>query len=99
MAGTPSEAPGVAAAPLRAVLRPLAPLFAIDILTAFTVGMVPPLLPLLADEWRLSPLQVGLVNTLYAVGRLATSYPASALRARRGTRRVVLLGLSLLVGG
>jgi MFS family permease len=61
--------------------------------------MVPPLLPLLADEWQLSPLQAGLVNTLYAVGRLGTSYPASALRARHGTRRVVFLGLALLVTG
>jgi MFS family permease len=91
---------GVAAvSPLRAVLRPLLPLFAIDVLTAFTVGMVPPLLPLMADDWRLSPLEAGLVNTLYAVGRLAASYPASALRARHGTRRVVFLGLVLLVAG
>ncbi len=84
---------------MRAAVRPLLPLFVIDILTAFTVGMVPPLLPLLAAEWRLSPLEVGLVNTLYAVGRLATSYPASALRARHGTRTVVFLGLALLVLG
>jgi len=85
--------------PLRAVFRPLLPLFAIDILTAFTVGMVPPLLPLLADEWHLSPLQAGLVNTVYALGRLGTSYPASALRGRHGTRPVVFVGLSLLVAG
>ena len=100
MAATPPGSPAAAAAlPLRAVFRPLLPLFAIDILTAFTVGMVPPLLPLLADEWQLSPLQAGLVNTLYAVGRLGTSYPASALRGRRGTRAVVYLGLALLVAG
>ena len=100
MAATPPAAVGAAvASPLGTVLRPLLPLFAIDILTAFTVGMVPPLLPLMADEWRLSPLQAGLVNTLYAVGRLGASYPASALRARRGTRTVVLLGLGLLVVG
>lgn len=85
--------------PLGAVLRPLLPFFLIDVLTAFTVGMVPPLLPLVADEWRLSPLQVGFVNTAYALGRLGTSYPASALRARHGTRRVVFLGLVLLVAG
>jgi DHA1 family multidrug resistance protein-like MFS transporter len=85
--------------PLGTVLRPLLPLFVIDILTAFTVGMVPPLLPLLADEWRLSPLEAGLVNTLYAVGRLGTSYPASALRARRGTRAVIFRGLLLLIAG
>lgn len=91
--------PGAAAAPFRSLLRPLLPLFAIDILTAFTVGMVPPLLPLMADEWGLSPLQAGLVNTLYALGRLGASYPASALRARRGTRPVVLFGLALLVVG
>ena len=84
---------------LGAALRPFLPLFVIDVLTAFTVGMVPPLLPLLAAEWQLSPVQVGLVNTLYAVGRLGTSYPASALRARHGTRAVVFLGLALLVAG
>jgi MFS family permease len=100
MAATPPGLPGApVTASFRAVLRPLAPLFAIDILTAFTVGMVPPLLPLMADEWQLSPLQAGLVNTLYAVGRLGTSYPASALRARRGTRTVIFLGLGLLVAG
>ena len=90
-----------AAAPrtLGAAIRPFLPLFVVDVLTAFTVGMVPPLLPLLAAEWRLSPLQVGLVNTLYAVGRLGTSYPASALRARHGTRAVVFVGLALLVLG
>ena len=100
MAATPTGSRGGAgAAPLGAVLRPLLPLFLIDILTAFTVGMVPPLLPLLVDEWQLSPLQIGLVNTLYALGRLATSYPASTLRARHGTRWVVFLGLALLVTG
>jgi MFS family permease len=88
-----------APAPLGAVLQPLLPLFLIDVLTAFTVGMVPPLLPLVADEWQLSPLQVGLVNTLYALGRLGTSYPASALRVRHGTRAVVFAGLLLLVAG
>jgi MFS family permease len=82
-----------------AAVRPFLPLFVVDVLTAFTVGMVPPLLPLLAAEWQLSPLQVGLVNTLYAVGRLGTSYPASALRARHGTRAVVFVGLALLVLG
>jgi MFS family permease len=85
--------------PLGEALRPLLPLFFVDVLTAFTVGMVPPILPLLADEWRLSPVQVGLVNTVYALGRLGTSYPASALRARRGTRAVVFQGLALLVVG
>ena len=74
MAVTPSGSRGGAASsPPGAVLRPLLPLFVVDVLTAFTVGMVPPLLPLLADEWQLSPLQVGLVNTLYALGRLGTS--------------------------
>jgi predicted MFS family arabinose efflux permease len=98
-ASSPASPGGAVALSLRAVLRPLLPLFVIDVLTAFTVGMVPPLLPLLADEWRLSPLQAGLVNTLYAVGRLGASYPASAMRARHGTRRVVFLGLALLVTG
>jgi MFS family permease len=100
MVVAPPGAPGGAdPQTLGAALRPFLPLFVIDVLTAFTVGMVPPLLPLLAVEWELSPLQVGLVNTLYALGRLGTSYPASALRARHGTRAVVFLGLALLVVG
>jgi MFS family permease len=100
MTAPPPGAPE-AAAPrtFGAVIRPFLPLFVVDVLTAFTVGMVPPLLPLLAAEWQLSPLQVGLVNTLYAVGRLGTSYPASTLRARHGTRAVVFVGLALLVLG
>ena len=100
MAGTPSGSPDAAGSlTLGAAVRPLLPLFVIDVLTAFTVGMVPPLLPLLAAEWQLSPLQAGLVNTLYALGRLATSYPASALRTRHGTRAVVFGGLALLILG
>lgn len=80
-------------------LRPFLPLYAFDVLTAFTVGMVPPLLPLLAAEWRLPAVQAALVNTVYALGRLATSYPASWLRARRGTRTAAFAGLALLVAG
>ena len=99
MVAAPGGSPAADLPPLSVVLRPLLPLFVIDVLTGFTVGMVPPLLPLLADEWRLSPLQVGFVNTLYALGRLATAYPASALRARRGTRALVLIGLLLLIIG
>lgn len=100
MAAAPPASPEAADSPtLGAALRPFLPLFVVDVLTAFTVGMVPPLLPLLAAEWQLSPLQVGLVNTLYALGRLGTSYPASALRTRHGTRAVVFVGLALLVAG
>jgi MFS family permease len=84
---------------LPAAFAPLVPLYALDILTAFTVGMVPPLLPLVAADWRLSTVEAGLVNTLYAVGRLAGSYPASRIRAHRGTRAAAFLGLAGLVGG
>jgi DHA1 family multidrug resistance protein-like MFS transporter len=80
-------------------LRPLLPLYALDVLTAFTVGMLPPLLPLVAAEWQLSPVEVGLVNTAYAVGRLGGSYPASLVRARWGTRVAIFLGLGGLVAG
>jgi len=80
-------------------LAPLVPLFALDVLTAFTVGMLPPLLPLVAADWALSTVEVGLINTVYAIGRLAGSYPASRLRARRGTRAAVFLGLAGLVTG
>ena len=49
MAGAPPTSPAATAPEtLGAALRPLLPLFAIDVLTSFTVGMVPPLLPLLA---------------------------------------------------
>lgn len=80
-------------------LRPLAPLFGLDALTAVTVGMLPPILPLVAADWALSPVEVGLVNTVYAIGRLGGSYPASLVRARWGTRAAVFLGLVGLVGG
>jgi len=82
-----------------AALAPLVPLFGLDVLTAFTVGMVPPLLPLLATHWSLSPIAVGLVNTLYAIGRLGAAYPASRFRARHGTRAATFLGLAGLFVG
>jgi len=81
------------------VVRPLLPLYGLDVLTAFTVGMVPPLLPLLAAGWDLSAAEAGLVNAVYAAGRLCGSYPASRLRARLGTRAAVFLGLALLILG
>jgi MFS transporter, DHA1 family, multidrug resistance protein len=84
---------------LAQTFAPLGPLFALDVLTAFTVGMLPPLLPLVADQWALSAVEAGLVNTLYAIGRLAGSYPASQLRVRWGTRRVVFIGLGGLILG
>jgi MFS family permease len=94
---TPPPAPP---APTRVQrLLPLLPLFVLDVLTAFTVGMLPPLLPLVAADWALSPVKVGLVNTLYAIGRLVGSYPASLMRARWGTRAVVFIGLGGLVAG
>lgn len=80
-------------------LAPLVPLFALDVLTAFTVGMLPPLLPLVAADWALSTVEVGLINTVYAIGRLCGSYPASRVRARWGTRAAVFLGLAGLVAG
>jgi MFS family permease len=61
--------------------------------------MIPPLLPILAAEWALSPVQVGLINTIYAVGRLAGSYPTTRFRARQGTRLAVLVGFGGLVVG
>ena len=61
--------------------------------------MVPPILPLLAAEWTLSPLEAGLVNTTYAIGRLGTSYPASWFRVRAGSRAAIFLGLAGLVAG
>ncbi len=61
--------------------------------------MVPPILPLLAAHWSLSPIEAGLVNTAYGVGRLVASYPASRFRARRGTRAAIFVGLAVLVAG
>jgi MFS family permease len=81
------------------VFRPLLPLYGLDVLTSFTVGVVPPLLPLLAAQWDLSALAAGLVNTVYAIGRLAGSYPGSRLRAALGTRAAVFLGLAGLALG
>jgi MFS family permease len=81
------------------VLRPLVPLFGLDALTAVTVGMLPPILPLVAADWTLSPVEVGLVNTVYAIGRLGGAYPASLVRARWGTRAAIFLGLIGLVAG
>jgi MFS family permease len=77
----------------------LVPLFALQVLMACTVGMVPPLLPLLASTWTLSPVQVGLVNTVYAAGRLACSYPTARLRAWRGTRPAIFSGFAGLAVG
>lgn len=85
--------------PVGEALAPFVPLFALDVLTAFTVGMLPPLLPLVAAEWVLSPVEAGLVNTVYAIGRLSGSYPASQLRAHWGTRAVVFVGLAGLIVG
>jgi MFS family permease len=90
----PADAPT-----LRAATEPLLPLFVIDVLTAFTVGMLPPLLPLVVADFALSTAEAGLVNTVYAVGRLVGSYPASLVRARWGTRFTVLIGLAGLIGG
>ena len=42
---------------------------------------------------------MGLINTVYAIGRLAASYPAARLRAGRGTRATVELGLAALIAG
>jgi MFS family permease len=80
-------------------LAPLLPLFVLDVLTAFTVGMIPPLLPLIADDLALSAAEAGLVNTVYAVGRLAAAYPASRLRSWRGTRLTIFVGVGGLVAG
>jgi MFS family permease len=81
------------------VVRSLLPLFGLDVLTAFTVGMMPPLLPLLVADWALPTVQAGLVNTVYAAGRLVGSYPASWLRARLGTRSAVVFGVGMLILG
>jgi MFS family permease len=80
-------------------LIPLAPLFVLDVLTAFTVGMIPPILPLMAADFGLSPVEAGLINTVYAVGRLGGSFPGSWIRARWGTRTAIFLGLSGLIAG
>lgn len=101
--GAPPPESGAAAAhrgsAAGVVLAPFIPLFGLDAVMASTVGMVPPLLPLLATEWTLSHVEVGLVNAAYAIGRLAGSYPTTHLRARRGTRVVVLVGFVGLVAG
>jgi DHA1 family bicyclomycin/chloramphenicol resistance-like MFS transporter len=64
-----------------------------------SVGMVPPLLPLIGAGFALSPVEIGLVNTVYALGRLGGSYPGAQARARWGTRAGVLLGIATLTLG
>jgi MFS family permease len=66
---------------------------------AATVGMVPPLLPLIAGGFALSPASAGLVNTAYSVGRLAGGYPGAYSRARWGTRAGAVLGIGTLALG
>lgn len=66
---------------------------------AATVGMMPPLLPLIGESFTLSPLGIGLVNTVYSLGRLAGSYPAAHVRARWGTRRAAILGIGTIALG
>jgi MFS family permease len=61
--------------------------------------MVPPLLPLFAHEFALSPVEAGLVNTVYGIGRLGASYPATWLRARHGTRTALFAGIGALIAG
>ena len=61
--------------------------------------MLPPLLPVIAGEWALGHVQVGLINAVYAVGRLAGSYPTTRIRARWGTRAALFPGLLGLVAG
>ena len=80
-------------------LAPLIPLFGLDVLMAATVGMMPPLLPLIGESFTLSPVGIGLVNTVYSLGRLAGSYPAAHVRARWGTRTAAILGIGTIARG
>ena len=75
------------------------PLYWLDFLLAISVGMVPPLLPVLAAHWALSTVQAGLIYTVYAVGRLGSCYPASDMRARWGTRTALVGGIASLTLG
>jgi MFS family permease len=68
-------------------------------LTVWTAGIVPPILPLVAREWSLSPLESGLVNSIFALGRLIGSYPASLLRARHETRAAAFSGVAAATAG
>jgi MFS family permease len=80
-------------------IRSFAAIFVLNAMITFSIGMVPPLLPVVADTWALSTIDVGVANAVYAFGRLASGYPASQLRARTGTRRTTFLGLGVLLGG
>ena len=63
------------------------------------VDILPPLLPLIAGELRLSVIKAGLTNTTFAVGRLLGSFPASTLRSHCGTRWSAASGLMGLLAG
>jgi predicted MFS family arabinose efflux permease len=52
-------------------------------------GVLPPVLPVLAEELGLTHAQSGLLETAYLVGYIASKMPAGALSSRFGARRVL----------
>jgi MFS family permease len=60
-------------------------------------AVITPLLPALAAHFHLSKAQAGLLTASYGAGTLAGSLPFGWLVARSGARRVLQLGLGLMV--
>jgi len=52
-------------------------------------GVLPPVLPVLAEELGLTHAQSGLLETAYLVGYIASKMPAGVLSSRFGARRVL----------
>jgi predicted MFS family arabinose efflux permease len=59
---------------------------------------IPPLLPLLKDEYHLSYLQTGLISTATMVIYCALQFPIGVLADRLGKRNVILIGVLWAAG-
>ena len=79
---------------LRALLLFVGTVVFVD--TMFFAAVVP-LLPRLSDEFELTKTAAGVLGGSYAAGTLALAIPAGIAAARFGVRRIVVLGLSLIV--
>ena len=66
---------------------------------ALTVGVVPPLLPVIQGGLLLSTTQAGLIAGAFGFARLCCDLPAGYLADRIGHRRALLLGVVAILAG